>query len=87
MQLDQKLTSLPTLAASMLNDQSFLHVNAQTVSIYAVAGPPTMVNSWQVSPDEEIVSASICEGLAVIAKKGGDIVVLQVDHKAVELVW
>jgi len=86
-QLDDQIASLPTLAASMLDHQSFVHVNSRSVSIYAVTDPMTRIASWEVSRDQEIVSASISKHHIVVAKKGGELVILKADHNGIEAFW
>ena len=85
--LTATLSTSPTLAIGPIVDASFLHVSPSAVTLRSSDGGMATKSTWQTGEEEEIVAASISGDLAIVAKRGGDVSILQRTSDEVQELW
>ena len=75
--IHDKLASQRTLAASHLSyGQMMVQVTPRDVSVWSDVTTGTLVANWEVGVESEIVAGQICGQMVLIAKRGGEVVLL-----------
>lgn len=85
--LTATISALPTLAVGSIGDSLILHAGPRVVTLRAVDAELTIKSSWQVADGQEIVAVSISGDLVVVAKRGGEVSILQRSSEKFQELW
>jgi hypothetical protein len=73
----EKITSQPTLATGLLaGGTALIQVTSRDVKVWSNIVAGTSAGTWEVGQEQEIIAAQVQGELAVVAKRGGELVVL-----------
>jgi len=81
-----QIASLPTIAAGSMSNGHLVQVTPTGVRTWSDPVEGLETSSWSAGEDE-VVAAQVVHGLAVVARRGGGVAILDTDSKLDVLVY